>query len=312
MAKNAFLFPGQGAQYPGMAKDLWEHSGEVKELFDLASDISKMDLKRLLFEGSEEELKATDKTQVAVTLASLAASLVLKEFDIKPDGFAGFSLGEYPAIYEAGIIKIEDLFRIVKVRGELMEKASRKLDSSTGNAGMAAVIGLKFDKALEAMEDLKGTDVYLANYSSPIQVVLAGTADGLKKAEGVFKEKGAKRFIMLKVSGPFHSPLLEYARAGLEEFLSDVDFSDPKLPVYANVTGDIIKSGTEAKENCIKQVVSLVKWVNEEESLLRDGFTGYYEVGPGKVLTGLWRSFNREYVCNPSGTLEEIKKLAEG
>ncbi len=312
MAKNAFLFPGQGAQYPGMAKDLWEYSSAVKELFDTASDISEMDLKKLLFEGSEEELKATDKTQVAVTLASLASSIVLKEFGIKPDGFAGFSLGEYSAIYEAGIIKLEDLFRIVKVRGELMEKASRQLDSSAGNAGMAAVIGLKFDKALEAMEELKGVDVYLANYSSPIQVVLAGTAEGLKKAEGIFKEKGAKRFIMLKVSGPFHSPLLEYARKGLEEFLSDVPFSDPKFPVYANVTGERIKSGEEARENCIKQVVSLVKWVNEEENLLKDGFNGFYEVGPGKVLTGLWRSFNREYVCNPAGTLDEIKKLAEG
>ncbi len=309
MSKIAFLFPGQGAQYPGMAKDLWESSQKVKELFELASDVSKIDLKRLLFEGTEEELKATDKTQIAVTLASLSASLVLKEHGIEPEGFAGFSLGEYSALNEAGVIKLDDLFKIVKVRGELMEEASRKLDSSSGKAGMAAVVGFTYEKAIEAMEKLEGAEVYLANYSSPSQVVLAGTADGLDKAEGVFKEAGARRFIRLKVSGPFHSPLLGYARDGLEEYLKDIDFSDPSKAVYSNVTGDRVKSGNEAKENCVKQVVTTVRWVTEEESLLRDGFNDFYEAGPGKVLSGLWRSFNREYACKPAGTLEDIKAI---
>ena len=312
MARTVFLFPGQGAQYPGMAKDLWEYSSRVKELFEYASDTVKLDLKKLLFEGTEEELKATDKTQIAVTLASLAASTVLKEGGINPEGFAGFSLGEYSALYEAGVVKLKDLFNIVKIRGELMEKASRKLDSSAGNAGMAAVIGLTFDKASSVLEGLKGTDVYLANYSSPTQVVLSGTAKGLNNAEPAFKEAGARRFIRLKVSGPFHSPLLEDARKNLADFLSDIEYSDPVKAVYANVSGDLIKSGEDAKKYSIQQVVSTVKWVTEEESLIRDGFDTVYEVGPGKVLSGLWRSFNRDILCTPAGTLDAVKQILEG
>ncbi|MCD6121544.1 MAG: ACP S-malonyltransferase [Spirochaetales bacterium] len=312
MAKTAFLFPGQGAQYPGMAKDLWGYSVKVKELFEYASDIVKLDLKKLLFEGTEEELKATDKTQISVTLASLSASAVLKENGINPEGFAGFSLGEYSALSEAGVLKLEDLFNIVKVRGELMEKASRDLDSAAGNAGMAAVIGLTFDKAVSILEGLQGKDVYLANYSSPAQVVLSGTANGLSAAEAAFKEAGARRFIRLKVSGPFHSPLLESARKGLADFLSDIEFSDPEKAVYANVSGDRIKSGEDAKKYCIQQVVATVKWVTEEENLLRDGFDAIYEVGPGKVLSGLWRSFNRDIVCTPVGTLDAVKQILEG
>ena len=312
MGKTVFLFPGQGAQYPGMAKDLWDYSGKVKELFEVASESARMDLKKLLFEGTEEELKATDKTQIAVTLANLSASTVLKENGIDAEGFAGFSLGEHSALYEAGIVKLKDLFVIVKIRGELMEKASRSLDSSSGNAGMAAVVGLSFEKAKAVLSGLENERVYLANYSSPTQVVLSGTAGGLNKAEDAFKDAGARRFIRLKVSGPFHSPLLEDARKGLAELLSGMEYSDPVKAVYANVSGDRIKSGPEAKDCCIRQVVSTVKWVTEEESLLRDGFDTVYEVGPGKVLSGLWRSFNREIVCTPLGTMDAIKKILEG
>jgi len=312
--KTCFLFPGQGAQYPGMAKDLWESSDKVKDLFALASDSTDMDLRRLLFEGSEEELKATDNTQVAVTLASVAASLVCKEKGIEPAGFAGFSLGEYSALYESGVIALEDLFPIVKIRGQLMEKAARALDTpgSDGRAGMAAVLGLDFSKASAVMESLQGKQVYLANYSSPTQIVLGGTAEALAEAEGAFKEAGARRFVVLRVSAPFHTPLLEEARKGLEEVLAGYTFNDPIQDVYANVTGKRIQSGDEARKLCVRQAVSTVRWVDEEQSLLDDGFEQFLEVGPGSVLGGLWKAFASEYSCVPAGKLEHIIKIVEG
>jgi len=312
--KTCFLFPGQGAQYPGMARDLWEASEKVKDLFRLASDATSMDLERLLFEGSEEELKATDNTQVAVTLASVAAGLVCKEKGIEPEGFAGFSLGEYSALYEAGIIALEDLFPIVKTRGELMEKAARALDTpgSDGKAGMAAVLGLSLSEAIEVLDALEGEQVFLANYSSPTQIVLAGSAEGLDKAEELFKESGARRFVVLRVSAPFHSPLLEEARKGLEEVLSGYTFNDPVKAVYANVTGRRIASGQEARKLCVRQAVSTVRWVDEEQSLVDDGFDRFLEVGPGSVLSGLWKAFTKEYLCRPAGKLEDIEKIVEG
>jgi [acyl-carrier-protein] S-malonyltransferase len=308
--KTCFLFPGQGAQYPGMGKDLWDASDKVKELFRQASDSSGMELTRLLFEGSEEELKATDKTQVAVTLVNVAAGLACREKGIEPSGFAGFSLGEYTALYEAGVIRLEDLFPIVKTRGLLMEKASRGADTPGGRAGMAAVIGLGYPEAQAALETLNSGEVCLANYSSPSQVVLSGTAEGLAKAEAAFKAAGAKRFIVLKVSGPFHSPLLEEARRGLEEALAGYAFADPRMPVYSNVTGKRIASGAEARQLCVRQVVSTVRWVDEEQSILADGFQRCLEVGPGSVLAGLWKAFSKDVPCLPAGKQEEIVKSA--
>ncbi len=307
--KTFFLFPGQGAQYPGMGKDLWEAFDKVKELFRLASEASGMDLGRLLFEGSEEELKATDKTQLAVTLVDVAASLACRERGIEAAGFAGFSLGEYTALYEAGVLKLEDLFPIVKTRGALMEKASRGADTAGGRAGMAAVIGLGYPEARETLGKLQGEAVFLANYSSPQQVVLSGTAEGLAKAEEVFQAAGAKRFIVLKVSGPFHSPLLEEARRGLQQALAGYAFADPIRPVYSNVTGKRIMSGAEARELAVRQVVSTVVWVEEEASILAEGVQRCLEVGPGGVLAGLWKSFSKDVPCLPAGKLEEIAKL---
>ncbi len=310
--KTCFLYPGQGAQYPGMGKDLWDSSPGVKELFQLASDATGMDMARLLFEGSEEELKSTDKTQVAVTLMNLTSSRVLKERGLAPDGAAGFSLGEYSALYEAGVIRLEDLFPVVKARGELMEAASRRLDSPAGPAGMAAVLGLALEDCEKVLAKLEGEKVYAANYSSPRQIVLAGTADGLSRAEAAFKEAGAKRFVRLKVSAPFHSPLLEEARGKFAEVLERVVFSDPLKPVYANVTGQRVASGAQARELCVRQVVSPVRWVRLEESLVADGFQRFVESGPGSVLTGLWKAFNEQLPCFPAGKLEAIDAIFKG
>jgi [acyl-carrier-protein] S-malonyltransferase len=307
--KTCFLFPGQGAQYPGMGKDLWEESNQVKKLFDLASEKTGIEMKKLLFEGSEEELKATDKTQTAITLVNLSSSILLREKGITPDGSAGFSLGEYAALCEAGIISIDDIFPLVKARGDLMEKASRNLDSNRGNPGMAAVIGLNYKQMADILDDRNLKDVYLANYNSPEQIVLSGTFEGLTAAESICKNAGARRYIMLKVSGPFHSPLLKEAADELERVLDQYVFHDPLTPVYSNVSGNIIQTGKEAKELCIKQVTSTVRWVDEEKRLIDHGFDRFIEAGPGTVLAGLLKRYTKDFPCYPAGKLADINNL---
>ena len=306
--KTCFLFPGQGAQYPGMGKDMWDAGEGVKKLFELASDITKIDMKRLLFEGTEEELKATENTQIAITLASLAAKIFLEERGITSDGSAGFSLGEYSALVDAGVLKLEDVFHVVQSRGIFMGEAGEALKNPAGNPGMAAVIGLTYDKITEILG--KGDiEAYPANYNAPTQIVLAGTAEGLLAVESLCKEAGARRYIMLKVSGPFHSPLLESAREKFRGVVEQVSFSDPAKPVYANVTGKRISSGDEARKNVITQITSTVLWVNEEEQIKSDGYERIIEVGPGKVLTGLWKSITRDPACSPAGTVEQVEVL---
>jgi len=296
-----------------MGKDLWENSQAVKELFELASDSTSMDLTRLLFEGSDEELKQTNNTQIAVTLVNLSVSAFLKERGVQPEGFAGFSLGEYSALCEAGVLDKEDIFAIVKARGEFMEKSSREADTAAGKSGMAAVIGLSREEAEAVLTgDLAGENIYLANHSSPIQVVLSGTADALQKAEEAFDKAGAMKYVILRVSGPFHSPLQETAKKELEEFLGTYTFRDPKFRVYSNATGAPVNTGDASRKNCVKQIVSTVEWLSIEQHILDDGFERYLETGPGKVLSGLWKSFHRKVRCKPAGTLEAIEEIING
>jgi [acyl-carrier-protein] S-malonyltransferase len=307
--KTCLLFPGQGAQYPGMGKDLWDASDPVKKLFSKASKAAEMDLEKLLFQGSAEDLQATDKTQVAITLVSLCSALFLREKGIAPDGFAGFSLGEYAALHEAGVIGLDHLFPIVKIRGELMEKAARNLDSPSGKPGMAAVVGLAVSAMTEAVKPMEKDGVYLANFNSPVQAVLSGSQDGLAKAEAALKAAGAKRVIRLKVSGPFHSPYMESAAREFEEALGSFPFAEPKLPVYSNVTGARISTGAEARQMCRRQIVSPVQWVTVEESLLADGFTRFLEAGPGTVLTGLFKALKSDVNVGPAGKSVDIAKI---
>jgi len=294
-----------------MGKDFWQASKRVKELFEIAADCTGLDTKRLLFEGSEAELKQTDKTQIAVTLINISANAVLNEYGVKVDGYAGFSLGEYSALTEAGVIKIEDLFRIVKARGEFMEKASRALASDQGQAGMTAILGLPLEEVQEVLVKLQGKDVFLANYNSPRQIVIAGTHSGLSAAEEIFEQTDAIKIVRLPVSGPFHTPLIKDAQEKLKAFLADFEFKNPAKPVYANVNGERILSGNQAKELWIQQVVSPVRWVDEEKTLLKDGYTRFLEAGPGSVLRGLWRALKSDYRCFAAGKLENIKKIVE-
>jgi [acyl-carrier-protein] S-malonyltransferase len=287
-----------------MGMDLWEANQKVRELFQLASDAAGFDVKRVLSDGTADELAATDKAQVLITLVDLSAAAVLAERGFAVEGCAGFSLGEYAALCTAGVVGPEAVFRMVKVRGELMEKASRDLDAAGGKPGMAAVLGLPADTAAEVVQGIDG--VFVANRNSPAQVVLSGTAAGLARAEEKLKAAGAKRIVRLRVSGPFHSPLMQGARAAFEEAIAGIAFADPVLPVYSNVTAGPIGSGAEARALCGRQVVSPVLWVDEEARLLADGFASFREAGPGTVLTGLFKALTPDVDCRTAGTLKDI------
>jgi [acyl-carrier-protein] S-malonyltransferase len=306
--KSCFLFPGQGSQYPGMARDFWEKVPAVKDLFTKATEASGVDARKLLFESTEEDLRATDKTQIAITLANLASSTALKEAGVPLQGCAGFSLGEYAALCEAGVIKLQDVFSIVTTRGMLMEKAARSLDTTAGSPGMAAVLGLPADKVAAVMDSLSGAGVFIANYNSPAQVVVSGTAAGMAAAEKSLKEAGARRFHRLSVSGPFHSPLMVEARRAFDDALAGYAFSDPRIPVYSNVTGRAIQDGAEARRLCGEQIMSPVRWVAVEQSLFADGFDTFFETGPGTVLAGLMKAFQPQAVCHPAGTASALAK----
>lgn len=307
--KTVFLFPGQGAQAPGMARDLWESSQAVKDLFEIASAVAGKDLKKLIFDGSEEDLKSTDNTQIAMTLANISAAVVLSENGIKADYTAGFSVGEYAALYEAGVLGAEDLFRAVLIRGELMEKASRLHDLPSGNAGMSAVLGLPFANAAPLVRALADKQVYIANHSSPTQIVIAGSSDGLNAAEAALDQAGAMKVVRLNVSGPFHSPMLVSARAEFEERCASLTWNNPIKPIVSNVTGASIASGEEARKLAGEQIVSMVRWVDSMTWLKDHGVSLVLEVGPGRVLGGLWRAFTKESKCLGAGTLDAIKEV---
>ncbi len=307
--KRCFLYPGQGAQYPGMGKDLYDHSEKIKKLFKTASESTGIDLQKLLFEGSEDDLKPTDKTQVAVTLINIASSMLLKDEGIESSLCAGFSLGEIAAFWDAGILETDTVFSLVKERGRVMEKASRSLDSPSGSPGMAAVIGLDYDKIFSVIKNENIKDVYIANYNSPSQIVISGTDTGLLSAEKILKDAGAKRYIRLKVSGPFHCPLMKEAEIEYREIVEKVKFNNPVKKVYSNVTGKIVASGDEAKKLSSEQLTKAVLWVNEEKMVLEEGVEICIESGPGNVLSGLWKSVGGDIPCYPAGTVENIAKL---
>lgn len=322
-----YLFPGQGAQYTGMALDFLSVKG-VKALFDLASDICERDMRSLLESGAET-LKRTDVSQPALTLANLAAAAALAEQGYSPAACAGFSLGEYAALVCAGVISAADCFRLVRARGEAMQKSTDRLSEDGGDPpgmakppdmakppGMAAVIGLPPERveALIAEWNAAGLkDLYAANINSPRQLVISGTAAVLAEAETRFKEAGARRVIRLQVAGPFHSPLIADAAEAFRPVLEGVAFSDPSIPLYSNVTGKRVSSGVEAKRLALTQITGPVRWVDEEAAIAADngGIEACLEAGPGKVLQGLWRDSGSGIPCYAAGTVEDIAKIGE-
>jgi [acyl-carrier-protein] S-malonyltransferase len=316
--KTEFLFPGQGAQYQGMALDLLESGGgEIADLFTLASDIMGRDMAALIRGADADILKRSDITQPAITLANLAAAAFLAARGVTASFTAGHSLGEYAALVTAGVIGAEDCFRLVKIRGEAMQASADRLAAEAGgdsNAapGMAAVIGLPPDQveALIAEWSASGlAALYGANFNSPKQVVVSGTAAALSAALEKFKAAGARRVVRLQVAGPFHSPLIADAAEAFAPALERVVFGDPVIPCYSNVSGKRIASGEEAKKLALRQITEPVRWTTEEAAIAEEQFEAVLEAGPGKALQGLWRDSGSDIPCYGAGTVAEIEEI---
>ncbi|WP_304224554.1 ACP S-malonyltransferase [Gracilinema caldarium] len=308
----ALLFPGQGAQYPQMALDLYNASKTVKELFTLASEAAGMDMKALLETASAEELKRTDISQPTISLANLAAASVLREQGIEPEAVAGFSLGEYAALAVSGVICTEDCFKLVSARGKAMQRVADRLAASdAGSApGMAAILGLpgeQVDALIAEWREWGLSGLYAANFNSPKQVVVAGTAGALAEAEERFKAVGARRVVRLQVAGPFHSPLVAEALEDFAPVLEATTFMDPRIALFSNVTGKQVLSGQEAKKLALRQITEPVRWTSEEAQIAELAVDAVLETGPGKVLQGLWKDTGSTIPCYGAGTLADIQ-----
>jgi [acyl-carrier-protein] S-malonyltransferase len=312
MVSYVACYPGQGAQKQKMALDLFEQSEQVRSLFALASDASGKNLYDLLSNAEESELQKTEHAQLAITLANRSATIVLREHGVEMDCHAGFSLGELSAYAAAGVMDDTTLFKVVATRAQLMAKASKAAEQLHGEIGMAAVVGIGFDAVEKVLDDLHGTTLFCANDNGPRQVVLSGIASEIERCADALKQAGARRIIPLKVSGPFHTPFMDEAEREFSEYLADFEFMDPIGKLYANVTGDLIQTGDEAKRLCARQLSSPVRWTTIMGKIVGEqGYAQAVEPGPGAVLTGLWKSSGYAMNCVPAGTYEDILKIGE-
>lgn len=277
---KAYVFPGQGAQFTGMGKDLYETSELAKELFEKANEILGFRITDIMFEGTAEELKETKVTQPAVFLHSVILAKTLGE-DFKPEMVAGHSLGEFSALVANGALSFEDGLKLVSQRAIAMQKAC-EIKPST----MAAVLGLE-DKIVENVCTSIDGIVVAANYNCPGQLVISGETSAVEQACDAMKAAGAKRALILPVGGAFHSPMMEPAREELAQAIENTTFSTPICPVYQNVTASAVSSADEIKKNLIIQLTAPVKWTQSVQQMIADGATSFTEVGPGKVLVGL-------------------------
>ena len=284
---KAYVFPGQGAQFTGMGKDLYENSALAKELFEKANEILGFRITDIMFEGTAEELKETKVTQPAVFLHSVILAKTLGE-DFKPEMVAGHSLGEFSALVANGALSFEDGLKLVSQRALAMQKAC-EIKPST----MAAVLGLADNIVEEVCASIDGI-VVAANYNCPGQLVISGETSAVEKACEAMKAAGAKRALLLPVGGAFHSPMMEPAREELAAAIEATTFSTPICPVYQNVTANAVSDPSEIKKNLIIQLTAPVKWTQSVQQMIKDGATLFTEVGPGKVLAGLIGKIDKE------------------
>jgi len=284
---KAYVFPGQGAQFIGMGKDLYGSSSIAKELFEQANEILGFRITNLMFEGEDDDLKQTKVTQPAIFLHSTILAKTLGD-SFTPDMVAGHSLGEFSALVANGCLNFEDGLKLVYKRALAMQKACEANPST-----MAAIIGLE-DKVVEDVCSDIPEVVVPANYNSPGQIVISGSNEGIDKAIAKLAEKGAKRAIKLPVGGAFHSPLMEPAKVELAEAINSTSFKDPICQVYQNVTTVGTKNPEEIKQNLIAQLTAPVKWTQSIQNMINDGADTFIEVGPGKVLQGLIKKINRQ------------------
>ena len=312
--KFAFLFPGQGAQEPGMLKDICEAFPIARKILDKISEITGVDMPKLMWESDASVLSRSDNSQLAITAASVATMKVLEEKGVVPASAMGFSLGEFPALYAAGVLSFEDVIKVVQKRGQIMQAVCEQIASENeGHApGMSAILGLAPEKVTEIANSIE--NVYAANLNSVKQTVISGTYDGLEAAEKAFSDAGARRCVRLAVAGPFHSPLMQKAADEFEKAIADVTFNDPKIPLFSNVTGKQVMSGEEAKKSAVLHLTNPVRWTDEEAVLgammTEDAANEWkvIEVGPGRVLGGLWKQteYGEKWVCDSVNTVDTV------
>lgn len=288
---KAYVFPGQGAQFSGMGKDLYDHSAEAKAMFEKANDLLGFKITDVMFEGTPEALKETKVTQPAIFLHSVILAKVLGE-TFKPDMAAGHSLGEFSALVACGAMSFEDGLKLVAKRANAMQKACEAVPST-----MAAVLGMEDADVERICASIDGV-VVPANYNCPGQLVISGSIEAVEKACEALKEAGAKRALILPVGGAFHSPLMEPARAELEAAIKNTEIKTPICPIYQNVVAEGVTNPVEIKENLIAQLTGAVKWTQIMNQMIADGATSFTEVGPGNVLQGLVKKVDRQMETN--------------
>ncbi|MBI4164792.1 MAG: ACP S-malonyltransferase [Acidobacteria bacterium] len=305
MTKVAFLFPGQGSQYPGMGRELVDTSPAARQVFEQADAALGFSISKLCFEGPGEDLQLTANTQPAILTVSAAAAAVLNEKGIKPDFVAGHSLGEYSAYVAAGALAPGDAARLVHKRGTYMQDAV-----PVGQGAMAALLGMEASAVEEVCREAsQGEVVSPANFNSPGQIVIAGATTAVGRATELAKMRGAKRAVMLNVSAPFHCALMQPAQDRLGVDLDIVEFYDPAVPVVNNADSHPVRSAAEARDGLKRQVTAPVRWEQSMRVLLAEGVKLFVEVGPGKVLSGLMRQIDRQAEClrvEDSATLQEV------
>lgn len=301
MSQIAFLFPGQGAQYVGMGKDFYEQFDICKQVYKVAGEASGLDLTQICFQENEL-LNITEYTQVALLATEVAILRAVESSGIRPAVTAGLSLGEYASLAAGHVMSDEELFRIIRKRGLFMQEAY-----PVGGA-MAAVLGMEASMIEKVCLEQNG-EVYVANYNCPGQIVITGEAKAVSEAGARLKEIGAKGIIPLKVSGPFHSPLLKDAGTKLEDALDNVSVYAPDIPYITNVTADYVKDAAGIKELLVKQVVSSVRWQQSVEKMIADGIDTFIEIGPGKTLTGFMKKINKDVRMINIGTVDDLSKL---